>query len=202
MTANDVQSRDREDLERRIRELKEKLQRLAGGTARFGLSKACPLDIQEKFLEHVLRYEQTTPVPLFEVLTRNGVRMPPPETMDDFQLRAKLWEVIHRMAMLGAYLENTDHLSDRELYRRLWAEILHDPLVLMPEDPNYTNHCDLIGAFSQENIHTWLKYYADENERQAWVEEWPDLAIPEHEPAPFDRDRHLPRPHSDGRLRA
>ncbi len=202
MTAKDAHCRDREDRECHIRELKKKLDRIAGGVATIGFARDCPSEIQEKFLEQVLRYEQATPVRLFEVLSRNGIRMPPAETMNDFELSAKLWEVIHRMAMLGAYLENTNHLSDRELYRRLWAEILHDPVVLMPEDPNYSCHCDIIGGNSQENIQAWLRYYADENDRQVWAEERPDVHIPEHEPAPYDRDRRLPRPHGHGQTRS
>ena len=44
-----------------------------------------------------------------------GIALPAPEELTDAQLSAKLWEVIEALAFLGAYLEHTDHLSDREL---------------------------------------------------------------------------------------
>lgn len=53
--------------------------------------------------------------PLCDTLAEIGIALPPPEDLTDGQLSAKLWEVIEALAFLGAYLEHTDHLSDREL---------------------------------------------------------------------------------------
>jgi hypothetical protein len=57
--------------------------------------------------------------------------------MSESQLSAKLDELVRHMALLGIYLSSTDHLSDRELYRRLWAELLREPATLMPHNPDY-----------------------------------------------------------------
>jgi len=188
-------ARDRQWLERQqhIEELREKLKRLPGGLLSLGFSEDCPPEIEEKFLEHVLAFEQAAEVPLFNELVKRGVQLPAPAELDDAQLGAKLWEVIQAMASLGAYLYNTDHLSDRELYHCLWTEILPEPTTLMPQNPNFSQHIDIVGTGSEEHLQLYLQYYADDKTRQEWAKKWPDLIIPAHETPPHDRDRYLPR---------
>ena len=95
--------------------------------------------------------------------------------------------------MLGAFLENTDHLSDRELYTELWKEILPEPTVLMPENPAYAQHIDMVGSGSEEHTHLYMKYYADERARRSWLKDYPDDQLPDPEKPPYDRDRFLPQ---------
>jgi hypothetical protein len=52
---------------------------------------------------------------------------------------------------------------------------------------------DLTGSGSDEDNLTYLKYYADEEHRLRWAQDWPDDPMPEHEDTPFDRDRFLPQ---------
>jgi hypothetical protein len=130
---------------------------------------------------------------LFDALIEGGVALPPPEELDDTQVSSKLWEVIHAMAGLGAFLHSTDHLSDRELYAELWRDALREPGVLLPDHLDYAVHIDLISSGSEEDILLRLKYYADEEERQQWREDFPEDLIPDHEDLPYDRDRLLPQ---------
>lgn len=88
---------------------------------------------------------------------------------------------------------HTDHLSDRQLYEELWGEILREPTVLMPDNPDFACHIDMTGSGSEEHILLYLKYYADERARRIWKEDWPEDPVPEHEEPPYDRDRHLPQ---------
>jgi hypothetical protein len=39
-----------------------------------------------------------------------------------------------------------------------------------------------------------MKYYADEQWRRRWQEDFPDFTMPDHEDPPYDRDRLLPQP--------
>jgi hypothetical protein len=194
MSKKNPENLDLEDFETRIEKLKAQVNGLVGGEMISGSVENCPPEIEEKFWEHVLAYEQAKPVSLFDMLVRNGLALPAPDEMDDTQLTAKLWEVINAMALLGTYLESTDHLSDRELYADLWIDLLREETVLMPDNPNFACHLDVIGSGSEEDVQIYLKYYADEEWRVQWARDWPDDPMPAHEDPPFDRDRRLPRP--------
>jgi hypothetical protein len=148
--------------------------------------------LKEEFWKRVVAFEEATPVILFDVLSQGGLSFPAPEEMDDVHLKVKLWEIINGLALLGVYLHNTDHLSDRELYAYLWNEALHEKTVIFPNDPDFAYHYDLVGSGSEEDMFLYLKYYADTEERHQWAEEWPEDVIPASEQRPFDRDRYLP----------
>jgi hypothetical protein len=157
------------------------------------MPKDDPKDLKEAFYDYVAAYESREPRSLLDVLAESGVILPPPEELDDAQINAKLWELIQGLSLVGTFLHNTDHLSDRELYTELWNEELREPTVLMPEDTAFACHIDMVGSGSPEHLNLYLKYYADERARQSWREDWPEDEIPEHEEPPYDRDRRLPQ---------
>ena len=152
-----------------------------------------PKDLEDEFLDNVAAYEQQEPQPLSDALTASGVSLPHPDELDDAQIKTKLWELINTLALLGTFLHNTNHLSDRELYAELWREELREPAVLMPEKAAYSYHIDMIGSGSEEHLNLYMKYYADEKERRSWLKEWPNDQLPAREDPPYDRDRLLPR---------
>lgn len=161
------------------------------------MSREDPKDeIEEQFWEHVDAFDSAEPRPLSAVLTEAGVVLIPADEIDDAQLGAKLWEIIHALALLGVFLHNTDHLSDRQLYVELWDEISDEPMVLMPDNPDFTSHIDLVGSGSEEHIQLYMKYYADEEARRHWLEDWPEDIMPDHEDPSYDRDRSLPQAES------
>jgi hypothetical protein len=119
--------------------------------------------------------------------------MTPPAELDDISLSERLTEVIGALATLRCYLEQTDHLSDRELYEWLWSDALRE------ETPDLTKlggawHTSPIGACNDDDTKIFLKYYATTRARQQWQCEFPDEVLPPPSPLPYDRDRHLPRP--------
>lgn len=179
---------------RHIEEMKEKLRRHLGGSEPLIGGNFKSLKDEEAFLEHILFMEGVDEQPLFDLLEKGGVALPEPDSMPDSELHDKLWEVIRAMALLGQYLVNTDHLSDRGLYEVLWNEILREPTSVSPDASNAYACIDLLGGCSDEDIQTRLRFYADEEERLSWQEEFPDEILPPHEPPPYDRDRHLPVP--------
>jgi hypothetical protein len=114
------------DVHARIEKLKEEANALSHGQMRSHVSPDCPADIEEQFWRRVVAFENAPRVEPFQVLIQSGVTLPPPEEVDDAQLTVRLWEAIHGMASLGMYLNSTDHLSDRELYVRLWTDVLRE----------------------------------------------------------------------------
>lgn len=181
---------DEPDQEQRIEKLKAQLETLGEG---FSDHSGLSADMEEEFLKHILAFETAEPTSLFQWLENAGQDVPPPHTLDDSQLHAKLWEVIRRMASLGAYLHNTNHLSDRELYTYLFEEGLREDAVLFPENPGYVYGLDLLGSGSEEDMQLYMKYFADEASRAQWQADFPELEFAPHEDPPFDRDKDLPR---------
>ena len=186
-------AQDPEQRQRRIKELLERLEQLAGEPFPMNFSEDCPDETKEKFLESVLAYEEVTPVVPFDELVKRGLQIPAPEGLSESQLSVKLAELVREMALLGIYLSSTDHVSDRELYRLLWTELLREPTTLMPDNPEFACHLDVIGGCSEDDIQIYLKHYADEDMRERWAPHFPEDSIPPHEPLPYDRDRFLPQ---------
>jgi hypothetical protein len=148
--------------------------------------------LQKQFMEHVAAFEDAEWTTNFDQLAQGGMALPAPEDLDDAQLNAKLWEVIRGLAMLRTFLYNTDHLSDRELYEELWHQVLREESPNMPINADSACHIDLVGSGSEQDNELYLRYYADEEDRRLWAQDWPNDALPEHETLPYDRDRHLP----------
>jgi len=152
-----------------------------------------PPDLAEQFLRHVLEFEQAPCTTHFRQLEEAGVDLPAPEHVSDQQLTSKLWDLIAALAQRRVFLSNTNHLSDRALYASLWAEGLREQVALMPTDEPFAWNLDLLGSGSVRDIYLHLRYYADEEYRRTWAEQFPGDEIPAHEDPPFDRDRHLPQ---------
>lgn len=181
---------DEPNQEERIAKLRQEVERLGGNTMAL---ESMPADMEEEFLRHVLEYEQAEPISLFQLLENSGLKIAPPDQLDDEAVSVKLKEIVERMASMGAYLLHTDHLSDRALYEYLYHDGLREEAVLFPENPSYAYMIDLVGSGSEEDNQMYLKYYADVKYREQWATDWPDDHLPDHEDPPFDRDRFLPQ---------
>ncbi len=127
-----------------------------------------------------------------DVLAARGIDVPDEATLDDAALHDRLWIVIDGMAEIGMLLDSTDHLSDRELYRWLATDVLIQETYLS-DDANGAWHMSPIGGFSEEDIAIYLRYYADEEDRQIMKSDVDTLVLPPREKRPYDRDRFLPQ---------
>jgi len=185
-----TQFADEPDQEERIARLRQQLEKLGGSAMSL---ESVPADMEEEFLRQVLEYETAEPISLFRLLENTGVEIPSPDQLDDQLLTVKLKEIVERMASLGAYLLHTNHLTDRELYNYLYVDGLREEAVLFPENPSYAYMIDLTGSGSDTDNEVYLRYYADEEHRTRWAQDWPGDPLPEHEEPPFDRDRFLPQ---------
>jgi hypothetical protein len=145
-----------------------------------------PLDIMDPFEECPHRTGR-------EILRRLGFEPLSPAQIDDFQIRGRLWELIYALAARRFYLNDTNHLTDRELYTWLHDDWLNHETCDIPPEAEWNCRIspnEATGDPKDEEI--WLRFYADEEMRQKWTTDFPETEIPPHEDPPFDRDRWLP----------
>ena len=186
-----------DDREKRIEDLKRRAEELCGGKMQVGEPNDCSSEMEEEFWEHVVDYEEAPWTTHFHQLESAGVSLPPPDSLNDQELTAKLWDVIQKLALLRVFIEQTDHLSDRELYSHLWTDSLREETKDVSLDSNSAYHIQILGSGSEEDNHLYLKYYADDDWRQYWQKDFPNDPIPAHVDPPYDRDRLLPKPDYD-----
>lgn len=127
----------------------------------------------------------------YEQLLDKGVQLPNPDSIPDDQVRAKVWEVLANLASLGVYLDQTDHLSDRELYTKLWRDVLREEVPAIDEFGS--NHVMLLQPDGVEpDTSTFFRYFADERWRADFQKDNPEYEMPAHEDPPYNRDCLLP----------
>jgi hypothetical protein len=180
--------------EERIEDLKRRAEELCGGEMKAASLDDCPEEVEEAFWKHVVDYEEAPWTTHFQQLENAGVSLPSPDSLKDEELTAKLWDIIQKLALLRVFVEQTDHLSDRQLYTHLWTESLREETKALPLDVNSAYHIQLLGSCSEEDMALYLKYYADDDFRRQWQQDWPNDPIPMHEDPLYDRDRLLPKP--------
>lgn len=188
----DRRQEDRQQ-EDRIEGLKRRAKELAGGAMESN-SDNCPAEMEEEFWKHIVDYEEAPWTTNFQQLENAGVSLPSPDSLNDEQVTATLWEVIQKLALLNVYIEQTDHLSDRELYSHLWTDSLREETKAFPMAANAMCHIQLLSGGSDEDNFLYLKHYADEAWRRQWHKDFPTDPMPEHEDPAYDRDRLLPKP--------
>ena len=192
MPKKPIENKESADRQTHIQDLQRRAEAFVSDELSFFESEELSQTLREQFWEYVVAYEEAERITSFDLLVQGGVALPAPEELDDMQLNAKLWEVIRGLALLRTFLYNTNHLSDRELYEELWHEELRVENPDMPIDENSACHIDLVGSGSEEDSELYLRYYADEEDRNQWAKDWPNDIIPVHETPPYDRDRYLP----------
>jgi len=194
MSALSSPHEDESDVDREIRieKMKRELEELSGGSFVSGSFGEVSPELDEIFLERVCEFEKAELDTNFNRLVERGVEMVPPAKLDDTNLAAKLREVLSALAAIRCFLHDTDHLSDRELYTWLWTDGLRE------ETPDLSRlggawHTSPIGSCTDQDVATFLKYYASKKERCRWKKDFPNDVLPPGCPLPYDRDRALPR---------
>jgi hypothetical protein len=190
-----TKTKDSEQRKRRIAALKQQAAEMAGGAVHAWESDTLPPDVQEQFWRSIVEVETAPLTTHFRQLAEAGVELPDPASLDDAQVTRTLWKVIDALATLRVFISDTDHLSDRELYAVLWNSVLREEVLAQPLSLDGAWHVQLLSGGSEEDTRLYLKYYADDAWRQAWLEAFPDYELPAHEDPPFDRDARLPQPY-------
>ena len=143
-------------------------------------------------LERIDRFfggDEAGDIPL-EVLRARGMDIPQVPPDDTAALRSKLMEIVEGMYEIGIVVEQTDHLSDAELYRFLVDDALLEETIISPGGGG-TWHISPNGEGTSEDDAIYLRYYADDETRERWHREF-GCPLPPKEKLPYDRDRLLP----------
>ncbi|TWU04298.1 hypothetical protein [Stieleria varia] len=141
--------------------------------------KRMSLQAENEYLASMLAWERAPALPIAEWFSPR-LELTPPESLSDDQLPVVLHQTIAKLFSKRIILRCTDHLSDRELYKIIFRDILTccEKKVEVPEKA--------LEWLCVEDTETWLRYYADAVERRRYQEEH-DVELPPSETPPFRR---------------
>jgi len=174
----------------RIERLKQQIREVVGDEPIFGTMPDCPPEIEEAFLERVLRFEQESRRPFRERLADVGIVLTNPDELAEEDLSRQMWDAIQALLTLQIIPGNTDHLSDREVYTHLWR-IARSGENVAPDFFSRGWYIDFTGK-GEEGMDVYLKYFASADERRAYRQQFPHRPLPEHCEPPYNRDHLIP----------
>ena len=79
-----------------------------------------------------------------QILEFGIVPTPPQELATYVDLHDELWTIIEGLSLVGLFLMNTDHLTDRDLYCRLYYKILDEPCKMMPPEADCAEYIECL----------------------------------------------------------
>ncbi len=137
------------------------------------------LQDENDYLASMLAWEKAPALPIASWFSP-VLELPSPESLGDAELSKLLKSTIDRLYSARVVLRYTDHLSDRELYKIIYRDIL----------PCCEKKVELPGKFLEwrciEDNETWLRFYADAIERRRFQEEY-DVDLPPSEAPRYKR---------------
>ncbi len=148
-------------------------------------------ELELSFLARVVAWETRPFSTHGEWLAQHSYVFDPPDELRGPALEKELGRLIDALAVARVFLMHTDHLSDAELYTRLWNDVLDADAPDFARTASDACHWDFADAGAGEE-QLWLMYYASEEQRQTWVHEFPDVKLPPRKNLPYRRDRRLP----------
>jgi len=123
------------------------------------------LRIENEYLASILAWERAPALPIRDWFNP-PLEIPSPDSLDESAIREQLHATIAKLHSQKIVLSCTDHLSDRQLYRVIYLDIL--PCC---EKKVASMDGDLEWRCVEDN-ETWLTYYADPVERRRFQEEY------------------------------
>lgn len=124
------------------------------------------------------------------------VPIPPQDLGADDDLHDELWTCIEALAASGVFLLRTDHLSDRDLYGRLYYRILDEPTRCLPPESEASEFIDCLHPMDLESGRFGRMLLERDGDVQAVPHglRTPGIRGPSFAAPLADRDRWMPRP--------
>ena len=138
-------------------------------------------------IEEFFALESSPPASVMDELEIRSATFPHP----DEALSANLWRMIRSLACMRTFIRHTDHLTDRQLYVRLWRDSLRDEsFIATPRGMKGGFFLDILGDSDADRV-LYLRHYADTATRRRYAKRGEKL--PRKQRPPFDRDRFTPK---------
>jgi len=142
-----------------------------------------PVRFENEFLTCLLEWETAPVLPIYRWFEPE-MRIPHPDNLCEEDSPSLLSEVIDRLYDVKIVLDFTDHLTDSELYRLIYLEILPSREKKLEHRCGYIHwDCSHVG----NDPTTWLAYYASDEDREFWAEMSSQFPPPKMIP-PYQRD--------------
>jgi hypothetical protein len=137
-----------------------------------------PTEVENDYLASMLDWERAPLLPIAEWFDP-PLALPRLETLDEAELHELLWYAITRLFEKRIVLDNTDHLSDRQLYCVISRDILPALEKKMERRGDYLHwNC----ADEDGDMETWLRFYATPEEREYFAGEFSGPLPPAESP--------------------
>lgn len=138
---------------------------------------------ENEFLQSMLEWERAPMIPVSQWFDPELV-LPAPDRLSDEEISRLLEQTIEQLYCEHIVLDFTNHLSDRQLYTIIYRDILTSYEKKLARRDTYL-HWDCSNAEADPD--TWLRYYATDDEREAWADESGEDP-PLREVPPYQRD--------------
>jgi hypothetical protein len=140
--------------------------------------------------------ELDEPTYLWEALTARGWLPENPGNLWDNDIDTSLKRLVYDLSWLQVYVVNTDHLSDRVFYRRLYDYLQDCDTPIWPDSLESAISISLLEV-GDASCEEWLRFYADAEDRERWSEVFPECPMPPSQAPAFERDWVPVRPYWD-----
>lgn len=141
-----------------------------------------PTRDENEFLASMLEWERAPVLPIKQWF-QPSLNPPSPDSLNDQQLHKVLWDTIQALFAKRIVLDYTHHLSDRQLYRLIYRDILPS---LEKKIERTRTYLHWLCIDPETDVDVWLRYYASEEEREGWATE-ADGELPPSELPPYPR---------------
>jgi hypothetical protein len=142
-----------------------------------------PTEQENDYLESMLAWERAPVLPISKWFDPE-LALPHPESLSTTEIHDLLETTLDVLYQRDVTLEQTNHLSDIELYCLLLRDILPAEQKLLPGVKGGLKWRCLD---ADDDPETWLRYYASRKERELWQRET-DGNVPPMESPPYDRN--------------
>ncbi len=123
----------------------------------------------------------------WEALQRRGWTPTDPATIWDNELAGAIQRLVLDLSWLHVYFTETEHLTDRDLYARLYEFARYSDRTLEPGSSEGGIVVSLLDGAGGGVPDIFFRYYASPELRTAYQRLHPEEVLPELEPAPYPR---------------